>query len=73
MKYTVIIEKGSESGYVAFCPILRGCVSQGRTKAQAVNNLKSAMNDYIECLIEDGIALPTEVGKETVRVGIASR
>ena len=73
MNYTVIIEKGRESGYVAFCPILRGCVSQGRTKAQAVSNLKSAMNDYIECLLEDGIVLPTEVGKETVKVGIASR
>jgi len=33
MKYTVIIEKGRESGYVAYAPALKGCVSQGKTKA----------------------------------------
>ena len=43
MKYTVIIEKGRESGYVAYAPALKGCVSQGRTKAEAQKNLKEAM------------------------------
>ena len=73
MNYTVIIEKGRESGYVAFCPVLRGCVAQGKNKKQVLANLRSAMKDYIECLIEDGIPLPTEKGKETVRIGIAAK
>lgn len=73
MNYTVIIEKGRESGYVAFCPILRGCVAQGKNREQVLASLKSAMKDYIECLIEDGISLPTETGKETVKVGISAR
>jgi predicted RNase H-like HicB family nuclease len=30
MRYTVILEDGRESGYVAICPALPGCVSQGR-------------------------------------------
>ena len=73
MNYTVIIEKGRESGYVAFCPVLRGCVSQGKNKKQALASLKIAMKDYIECLIEDGIPLPTETGKETVKIGISAK
>lgn len=66
MKYTVIIEKGRESGYVAFCPVLRGCVAQGRTKRITLSNLKKAANDYIECLVEDGIPVPQEIGKQTL-------
>ncbi|MBU0600416.1 type II toxin-antitoxin system HicB family antitoxin [bacterium] len=55
MRYTVIIENGRESGYVAFCPILKGCVSQGATKEESLANLKEAMGGYLEALIEDGI------------------
>ena len=73
MKYTVIVEKGRESGYVAFCPVLRGCVAQGRTKRIVLSNLKKAAKDYIECLIEDGIPVPREIGKQTLEVAIATR
>jgi predicted RNase H-like HicB family nuclease len=55
MKYTVIIEKGQESGYVAYTPALKGCVSQGKTKVEALKNIQEAMEAYIEALIEDGI------------------
>ena len=34
MRYTVIIESGRESGYVALCPALPGCISQGRTMVE---------------------------------------
>ncbi len=56
MKYTVIIEKGRESGYVAYAPALRGCVSQGTTKAKALQNIKEAMAVYVEALLEDGLS-----------------
>jgi len=38
---------------VFFCPVSRGCVAQGKTKKEAVDNLKVAIKDYIECLVED--------------------
>jgi predicted RNase H-like HicB family nuclease len=72
LKYTVIIEKGRESGYVAFCPVLKGCVAQGKTKQEAIKNLKKAMKDYIECLIEDGYPVPTELGKEMIKLVVAA-
>ena len=73
LRYTAIIERGRESGYVATCPALRGCVAQGRTKASALANLRAAMRDYIECLVENGIAVPTEVAKETVEVLVSAK
>ncbi len=73
MTYTVIIEKGRESGFVARCPVLRGCVSQGRTRREAVKNLKEAMTAYIETLIEDGIMVPTEVKKDIIDVEIIAK
>jgi len=72
MKYTVIIEKGRESGYVAYAPALKGCVSQGKTQAEATLHLKEAMEVYIEALLEDGLPVPTEVGKYTVELEVAA-
>ena len=71
MKYTVIVEKGRESGYVATCPVLKGCVSQGKTQKEALKNLREAMTDYIECLIEDNIPVPQEVDKRVLNVGVS--
>jgi len=67
MKYTVIIERGQESGYVAYCPALRGCVSQGRTKREVLKNIREAIEVYVEALIEDGLPVPIEAGKEVVK------
>ncbi len=54
MKYTIIIEKGRESGYVAYAPALKGCVSQGKAKAEALKNIKEAMEAYVEAPLKPG-------------------
>ena len=72
MKYTIVLEEGRESGYIAFCPTLRGCVAQGSTKEEALKNLKKAIVDYVECLIEDGLTVPQEVGKEILEVEVVA-
>ena len=73
MKYTVIIERGRESGFVAYCPALKGCVSQGRTRKEALKNIKEAMEAYVEALLEDGLPVPQEIGKEFVEVKVVAR
>ena len=60
MEYTVIVEKGRESGYVAHVPALKGCVSQGRTKAEAVKNIREAIEAYVEALLEDNLPVPRD-------------
>jgi len=58
MKYTVILEKGQESGYIAYAPALRGCVSQGQTREEALKNQKEAVQLYVEALVGDGMPIP---------------
>ncbi len=70
VKYTIIIEKGRESGFVAQCPVLKGCVSQGDTKEEVLKNIREAIEVYVEALIEDGLPVPNEVGKETVQLEV---
>ena len=73
MRYTVIIESGREAGYVAVCPALPGCVSQGRTKREVLKKIREAIEVYIESLLEDGLPVPVERGRETVEIEVAAR
>ena len=58
--YTVIFEKEKEGGYHAFCPILKGCHSQGDNFEEAVENITEAMALYLESLKEDNLPIPEE-------------
>ncbi|WP_026793766.1 MULTISPECIES: type II toxin-antitoxin system HicB family antitoxin [Planktothrix] len=48
--YTVILQKEPEVGYHAFCPILKGCHSQGDSFEEAIDNITEAIELYIESL-----------------------
>lgn len=48
MEMTVILEKQSEGGYTVFVPSLKGCISQGDTKEEAIANIKEAIELYLE-------------------------
>jgi len=54
MNYKVVIEPDMESGgYVAYCPTLRGCVSEGETIGEAIENIRKAMKGYLLVLEEE--------------------
>ena len=57
MKFKVIIKKGEDGYFVATVPSLPGCISQGKTEAEAKENIKEAIELHLECLAEDGIPL----------------
>jgi len=54
----VVIYPGENGYWVAECPSLPGCISQGKTKEGAVANIREAIAAYIEALEEDGLAVP---------------
>jgi predicted RNase H-like HicB family nuclease len=56
----VIIYPGEDDCWVAEVPSLPGCISQGRTKEEALTNIKEAIQAYIDALKDDGIAVPEE-------------
>ena len=71
MRYTVILEREADGGYVVSVPALPGCVSQGDTRAEAVDNVREAIALYVEDCINAGDPVPTEAGKEFVEVDAA--
>lgn len=56
----VIIYPGEDKFWVAECPSLPGCISQGETKEKAIINIKEAIDLYIETLKEDNLPVPEE-------------
>ena len=56
----VIIYHGEDSGWVAECPSLPGCISQGKTREEAIKNVKEAIEGYVSALEEDGLPVPEE-------------
>ncbi len=56
----VIIFPGEDNYWVAECPSLPGCISQGQTKEDAIYNIREAINLYIEALEEDQLPIPAE-------------
>ncbi len=73
MRYTVILERDPSGLHIAQVPTLRGCVSQGRTKREALRNVKEAIALYIETLIEHGQPVPTETGREVVELSVVGK
>lgn len=58
--YTVIFEKEIEGGYHAFCPVLKGCHSQGDNFEEALENITEAISLYLDSLKEDHQPIPKE-------------
>ena len=56
----VLIYPGESGFWVAECPSLPGCVSQGETKEAAIQNSREAIEAYVLTLKEDGLAIPPD-------------
>ncbi len=56
----VLFYRDEDDYWIAECPSLKGCVSQGETKDIALVNIKEAINGYIKALEEDNIPIPAE-------------
>ncbi len=54
----VVVYPGEDGYWVAECPSLPGCISQGETKEEAIANIKDAIVGYIKALEEDGLPVP---------------
>ncbi|MBI2089324.1 MAG: type II toxin-antitoxin system HicB family antitoxin [Deltaproteobacteria bacterium] len=50
MKFSVVIEKVQEGGYVVSCPAIKGCHSQGDTVEEALKNIKEAFAGCLKTL-----------------------
>ena len=60
MKFSVTIDRDEDGVWIAECPSIPGCVSQGTTKDEALENIKEAIQLCLEVRAEKGIPLTTE-------------
>ena len=56
----VLLYRGEDDFWVAECPSLPGCISQGANKNEALENIKEAIEGYILALQEDGLTVPED-------------
>ncbi len=68
MKYRIILGQDEDGFYVAECPSLPGCVSQGKTRTEALISIKDAIKGYLESLKKHKEPIPPSIEEETVEV-----
>ena len=68
-RYTIILEREADGGFHAYCPALKGCHSQGDSLDEAIDNIREAIEVYLESVeahnepipLEDLLIKPVEV------------
>ena len=68
MRFRIIIEKDEDGVFVAECPALPGCVSQGKTRMEAVMNIKDAVKGYLMSLKKHKEPIPPSIEEEMVEI-----
>jgi predicted RNase H-like HicB family nuclease len=68
MKYRVFLEQDEDGIFVAEVPALPGCISQGPTRAEALKNIREAIEGYIESLDAHGEPVPLPISEELVEI-----
>jgi predicted RNase H-like HicB family nuclease len=68
MKFTVTIDRDETGAWVAECPAIPGCVSQGTTKPAALKNIRTAIELCLEVRAERGLPLTIETKQVEVAV-----
>ena len=72
MKFRVILEQDEDGVFVATCPSLPGCVSQGSTRAEATANITEAITVYRESLRQRDEPIPPSIREEVVAATVGS-
>lgn len=60
MKFNITLDRDEDGVWIAKCPPIPGCVSQGKTKAEAAENIKEAIALCLEVRAEKGLPLTIE-------------
>ena len=70
MKYRVLIEQDEDGVFVAEVSVLPGCISQGNTRKEALQNIQEAITVYLESLKAHNEPIPPPIDEELVEVAL---
>jgi predicted RNase H-like HicB family nuclease len=68
MKVRIIVEQDEDGRFVATCPTLPGCISEGDTREAALANIRDAAAGYIASLKKHGEPVPPLISEEVLEV-----
>jgi len=68
LRYRVRIEQDEDGMFVVECPNLPGCISQGKTRAEALANIRDAIEGYLASLEKHGDPVPPPISEEIIEV-----
>ena len=68
MKFIITIYRDEDGMYIAECPSIPGCVSQGKTEEEAQKNIKNAIRECLEVRAEKGMPLTITTRQVEVQV-----
>jgi predicted RNase H-like HicB family nuclease len=66
----VVLSSGEDGWIIATCPVIPGCTTQGRTRAEALENVREAIALCLDCRADEGWDLPEHV--ETLSLDVAA-
>jgi predicted RNase H-like HicB family nuclease len=70
LRYRVLITEDEDGQFVAECPSLPGCISQGESRELALENIQDAIRGYLESLKKHGDPIPPSISEEIVEVTV---
>ncbi|MDD9954350.1 MAG: type II toxin-antitoxin system HicB family antitoxin [Candidatus Woesearchaeota archaeon] len=70
MKYRIVIEEDEDGMFVVECPSLPGCVSQGKSREEAVANINDAIVGYIESLKKHDEPIPPAITEDIIEINV---
>ena len=68
LKFRVQIVQDETGTFVAECPTFPGCISQGKTRAKALENIRDAIQGYLVSVKKHGDPIPPSINEEVVEV-----
>ena len=68
MRFRVVIEQDEDGKFVAHCPSLPGCWSEGDTRDEAKQNIADAIQGYLASLKKHGDPIPPPITEDVIEV-----
>lgn len=68
MRFRVVIEQDEDGKFVAHCPSLPGCWSEGDTRDEAKQNIADAIQGYLASLKKHGDPIPPPISEDVIEV-----
>ena len=69
-EFTIVVERDEDGRFVAICPALQGCCTEGATEAEARASIEDAIRLHLQDRLDRGEPIHQEVGSSRVRIAI---